>query len=97
MQPATPHLPFAHLGPYPETSVSGGEVAVHPPQSGEARFGAETGSVGMEQFPRLRVWREGTGGGEFSRVDGGDQDSEAGGVWGVVGRILTPLNRRERD
>lgn len=48
-------------------------------------------------FRGVCVWGEGTGTRERAGVGGEDQAEETGEIWGNVGRILTPLNRKGRD
>ena len=73
------------------------ETAVYPSESGEPGIGGVAGTVGVEQFPGVCLWRKSKGEGEFSGVGGADQTQETGGVWGGVRSIVTPLNRTERD
>lgn len=40
-----------------ERGQAGREVALYTPESGEARSGAESGGLGVEQFSPLRFWR----------------------------------------
>ena len=70
------------------TRQADGEVAIYPSKPGETRIGGESGAVGVEQFPVVCIRREGTGAGEFSGVDGEDQDDETRGIWEDVGRIV---------
>jgi REP element-mobilizing transposase RayT len=56
-----------------ERAQTGREAALHAPQSSEARTGGASGTMEVEQLPRLLLWRSRTGEGEVSRIAAGNQ------------------------
>ena len=55
------------------------KAALHAPQPGEARVGARTGAVALEQFSILLLWRNGTGADQRLRSLA-DEGASKGGV-----------------
>jgi len=80
------------------SSASGGEKLryIHRDPA-KRRISGEFRAVGVGQFPVVCIRGEGTGAGGCSGVDGEHQDEETRRIWGDVGCIVTPLNRKVRD